>query len=90
MPRRSLPLAATLSLLLFAAVFLEQWLQIGVMIAGGLFLGFKGNELAWRGKKWRSVQHFLAYQKQWRDGAIRISIAFLVLFIIFAMIQSGG
>lgn len=79
-----------LAVLLFGAVFLDQWLQFAVMIAGGLFLGFKGNELAWRGKKWRSVAHFKAYQKQWRDGSIRISLAVIVLFIIFAMMQSGG
>ena len=76
--------------LLFGAVFLPPLIQYPVMIGASIFLGLRGNELAWRGKKWRSVRHFNAFQKQWGSWSIKFTAAVFALFIIYALIQSGG
>ena len=60
------------------------------LLVGAVFLGARGNELAWRGKKWESVDHFIRFQKQWSTWAIRISIAFLVLALVYAVSVSGA
>ncbi|GIT59486.1 MAG: hypothetical protein Ct9H300mP19_14340 [Dehalococcoidia bacterium] len=54
--------------LLFAAAFLPSTAQLLIMITASLFLGFKGNELAWRGKKWQSVEHFNSFQRNGHHG----------------------
>ena len=63
--------------------------QFAVLGGASLFLGAKGNELAWRGKKWRSVEHFQAFQKQWGSWSVKLSIAFAVLLVL-AQFSSGG
>lgn len=35
-----------------------------------IFLGIKGNELAWKSQKWESVDAFISYQKKWRPWGI--------------------
>ncbi|MDA1278732.1 MAG: hypothetical protein O3B95_01640 [Chloroflexi bacterium] len=79
-----------LTALLFGAVFLPPLVQYPVMIGASLFLGIRGNELAWRGKKWRSVRHFTAFQKQWGNWSIKFTAAVFALFIVYALIISGG
>jgi hypothetical protein len=78
------------TVILFGAAFLPTNLQFAVMVAASLFLGFKGNELAWRGKKWRSVEHFNAFQKQWTSWAVKLTIAVGAILIFFVMSQSGA
>ena len=41
-------------------------------------LGFKGNEWAWRNKRWQSIQHFHAVQRKW---AIASAIVFAVSIV---------
>lgn len=41
-----------------------------VNIVVGIYLGIKGNELAWRKNKWQSVDEFLSVQKKWRTWGI--------------------
>src|SRR6478609_9337873 len=31
----------------------------------GFYLGFKGREMAWRNKRWDSLEHFNRVQKRW-------------------------
>ncbi|MQG37895.1 MAG: hypothetical protein FI719_06045 [SAR202 cluster bacterium] len=76
--------------LLFAAAFLPSNAQLLIMIAASLFLGYKGNELAWRGKKWRSVEHFNSFQQQWTSWSIRLSAVIGVILVIFIFSQTGG
>ena len=76
--------------LLFAAAFLPSTAQLLIMITASLFLGFKGNELAWRGKKWRSVEHFDSFQQQWTSWSVRLSAAIGAILIIFIFTQTGG
>ena len=65
-------------------------LQIGyaVMFSIKLFLGFRGNEFAWRGKKWRSVEHFNAFQKQWTTWSIALFALTILILYIFS--NRGG
>jgi hypothetical protein len=59
-------------------------------------LGAKGNEWAWRNKRWDSVQHFKRVQRKWgfwSAGAIAASfVFFFVVFsgTMFLMKQSGA
>ena len=76
--------------LLFAAAFLPSTAQLLIMITASLFLGFKGNELAWRGKKWQAVEHFNSFQQQWTSWSIRLSAAIGAILIIFIFTQTGG
>jgi hypothetical protein len=75
------------TVLLFGAVLLPTGFQLIVMTAASLFLGFKGNELAWRGKKWRSVEHFRSFQKQWSSWAVKLTIAAVVILVVLGMMQ---
>lgn len=36
---------------------------IGVVVA--IYLGIKGRELAWRNKRWDSIEHFRQVQRRW-------------------------
>ena len=76
--------------LLIAAAFLPSSAQLLIMIIASLFLGFKGNQLAWRGKKWQSVEHFNSFQQKWASWSIKLSAAIGAILIIFILSQSGS
>ncbi|MEE8045210.1 MAG: hypothetical protein V3T49_00065 [Dehalococcoidia bacterium] len=76
--------------ILFGAAFLPSGYQLFVMVSASLYLGFKGNELSWRGKKWRSVEHFNAFQKQWTSWAVKLTIAVGAILIFYLMSRGGG
>ncbi len=78
------------TVILFGAAFLPPMIQLIVMVCASVFLGARGNELAWRGKKWRSVEHFNAFQKQWTSWAVRLTIAVAVILLIFVMANGGS
>jgi hypothetical protein len=71
--------------ILFGAALLPPGYQLIVMVSASLFLGYKGNELAWRGKKWRSVEHFNAFQKQWSSWAVKLTVAVSAILIFWVM-----
>lgn len=75
--------------ILFGAALLPPMVQLIVMVVVSVFLGAKGNELAWRGKKWRSVEHFKAFQKQWTSWAVKLTIAVVALLVLW-VIATGG
>ena len=43
-----------------------------------IVLGFKGNEWAWKNKKWESIDHFKSIQKRWSRWGVSL---FIVLFV---------
>ncbi|MCH8115655.1 MAG: zinc ribbon domain-containing protein [Chloroflexi bacterium] len=73
------PLAALM--LAIYLPFFPIWLRSVVWMGGSLYLGFRGNELAWRGKKWRSVQHFKSVQHRWLIWSIGLNLFGLILLL---------
>ena len=71
--------------LLFGAALLPPPYGQIIFLGAGVLLGYRGNELAWRGKKWRSVEHFNAFQKQWTSWAVGISIAFVAIALFYVL-----
>lgn len=59
-----------------------------VNIVMAIYLGIKGNELAWQNRKWDSIEQFQATQKIWMYWGIGIMVASLVLNFGFGML--GG
>jgi hypothetical protein len=76
--------------ILFGAALLPPQLQLIVMASASVYLGLKGNELAWRGKKWRSVEHFQAFQKQWASWAVKLTIAVAAILLFYVMTRGGA
>lgn len=48
-------------------------------------LGVKGNEWAWKNKRWESVGHFRAVQKQWAMGGLILVIITGVIYAVIAL-----
>lgn len=57
-----------------------------VSIGAFLFLGWKGNEWAWRSKQWDSVEHFQKVQKKWKKWGFTMIGVFGVLFLFLMVI----
>ena len=76
--------------ILFGAAFLPPTIQFFVMAAASLYLGAKGNELSWRGKKWRSVEHFQAFQKQWTSWAVKLTIVVAAILLLYILAVGGA
>lgn len=52
----------------------------------GAFLGYRGNELAWRARRWTSLEQFKRVQQQWMLLALVVNIA--LLFAIPILLNS--
>jgi hypothetical protein len=65
--------------------FLPQW-TAAPLVFGGLalivYLGLKGNELAWRARRWDSVDQFRRVQQSWATWGLLVAIAQGILVII--------
>jgi len=69
------------------AIFNKTWLGLiclvpYVGIVFGIYLGIKGRELAWRNKRWDSIEHFNRVQRKWSVWAFGILIGFAVIGIV--------
>jgi hypothetical protein len=65
------------------------WIALITFILGWIWaivLGIKGNEWAWKHKKWDSVEHFKRTQRKWKRWGIGLFIAAVALAIIYAII----
>lgn len=51
-----------------------------------IYLGFKGRELAWKNKKWESVEEFDRIQKLWSKWGVALLIASLFFGFFSAFI----
>lgn len=51
-----------------------------------IVLGFKGNEWAWKAKKWDSIEHFKTVQAKWQKWGIIIFIASIVVSVVFGIL----
>lgn len=52
-----------------------------------LFLGFRGNELAWRARRWESVEKFMAAQQRWGVWAVAAIAALVVGMVVYMYAQ---
>jgi hypothetical protein len=56
-------------------------------LAWAIVLGIKGNEWAWRNKKWDSVEHFKNAQRPWNiAGIVIFAISMVALIIIIPVV----
>lgn len=54
-----------------------------------IYLGLKGNELAWQNKHWDSIEHFRETQAKWSKWGIIIAIVWTVLVAICVCLYIG-
>jgi len=57
---------------------------IGLIFA--FYLGFKGRELAWKNKRWNSMEHFNDVQRKWSFWGVMLLVVPAVLGILAAII----
>lgn len=72
--------------LIFLLLPVSPWIRVMLYLAFGLYLGARGNELAWKAKRWRSVEHFKKVQQQWLIAALVLDII-VVVFVIPLLTQ---
>jgi len=53
---------------------------IGLVVS--IYLGIKGRELAWKNKKWDSLEHFNQVQKSWTKWSLIVIVGALVIGIL--------
>ena len=56
---------------------------VGIIMS--FYLGFKGRELAWRNKRWDSIEHFNAVQKKWSWWAVVLIVGVMGIGILAAI-----
>jgi len=52
----------------------------------GFGLGAKGNEWAWKSRKWRSVEHFNRHQRGWAIAGLFVGIPMAWLYMFFCAV----
>ena len=57
---------------------------VGIVMA--IYLGIKGRELAWRNKRWDSMEHFNRVQRKWSMWALIIVLIPATLGILAAIL----
>jgi serine/threonine protein kinase len=64
--------------------------QVGWLMA--IALGSKGNEWAWKSRKWRSIQHFKAHQRGWAIAGLffGIPLSLMAWYVALAMLGFVG
>lgn len=56
---------------------------VGLIVA--IYLGVKGRELAWRNKRWDSIDHFNAVQKKWSMWGVILIVGAMGIGILAAI-----
>lgn len=59
-----------------------------VGLGWAIYLGIKGNELAWQSKRWNSVEHFRSTQRTWTR--VGIAVVLVSILITCACVGLGG
>jgi hypothetical protein len=72
------------------AIFNKTWIgllclipYVGIVV--GIYLGIKGRELAWRNKRWESLEHFNRVQRSWSVWGVALVLGAVVLGIVAAI-----
>ena len=58
-----------------------------IWLAMMLFLGLRGNELAWRARRWESVDKFVAAQQRWGVWAVVAVVALVTGLVVYMYVQ---
>lgn len=56
---------------------------VGVIMC--IVLGVKGNEWAWRNKRWDSIEHFKRTQRTWAYWALAIFVLVVILILFVSL-----
>jgi hypothetical protein len=83
---------------LLAVLALLGWFAGGIVgLAIAIYLGVKGNELAWMHRPFQSLEHFREVQRIWRNWGIALFllqvfmvVLILIVTILLRLINSGG
>jgi serine/threonine protein kinase len=62
--------------------------QIGWVMT--IFMGIKGNEWAWKSRRWRSIEHFKAHQRGWAIAGILIGAPLSIILWVGAFWAMKG
>ncbi len=54
-------------------------------IVWAIMLGVKGNEWAWREKRWQNLEHFRTVQRKWTVAGVIVLAASIVLGVLSAI-----
>jgi uncharacterized BrkB/YihY/UPF0761 family membrane protein len=70
---------------------------VGILALGvSIYLGIKGNDLAWQARPWNSIEHFKEVQRKWTIAGVIVIVLLLILGLVFGVLsaatirQSGG
>jgi hypothetical protein len=72
------------------AVFNKTWIGLLCLLpyigfVAAIYLGIKGRELAWRNKRWESVEHFNQVQRKWSVWGVVLIVGVAGLGILAAI-----
>jgi hypothetical protein len=72
-------------------IFNSVWIALLCLIpvfslAWAIVLGIKGNEWAWRNRKWDSVEHFKSTQGSWNTAGLIVFLVSIVLVVVAIVI----
>ncbi len=59
-----------------------------VGLGWAIYLGVKGNELAWQSKRWNSIEHFRGTQRTWTRVALAVVLVSILITCACAVL--GG
>lgn len=60
-----------------------KWMGFAAWVVANVFIGYKGNEWAWRARKWQSAEHFRRVQQNWLLWAVVASVLGMIVFSVF-------
>ena len=80
---------AAYGLAVYALSFLLGPLGWLAQLVMSVILGVKGNDWAWQGKKWRSIEHFKKTQRAWIKWGIAASVLDLILMLWVGVSEFG-
>ncbi len=60
-----------------------KWMGFAAWVVANLVVGYKGNEWAWRARKWQSAEHFKRVQQGWLLWAVVGSVIVMIAFSLF-------
>ncbi len=70
------------------------WIIIGLFFSpiASIYLLIKGNEIAWKNKRWESVEHFKATQRKWAIAGLIVlglSLGLACVAVVLSVIAAG-